>query len=279
MQGVPAWAIAPGRPVGHPPLTRRDRMEGDLTVRHPCPIVFDLDGTLIDSAPDIHACINAVLRQHDVASLSLARVRSFIGGGVELLWTRVIAACGIDPVHRPALIAAFMARYHDATALTRLFPGVLPVLGQLADAGHPLGICTNKPMGPTRTVLAHFGLARLFPVVIAGDSLAQRKPHPAPLRLALDQLGATGTRPQALFVGDSGYDAHCAAALPVPFLLYAGGYLQEPLAELPHDAAFARFEELPRLVADHVVGLEADMRSGPGDGPAAGMADGRGPAT
>ncbi|MGC5098467.1 hypothetical protein ACPXA0_26055, partial [Escherichia coli] len=82
-------------------------------------------GTLIDSAPDIHACVNAVLRQHQIAPLPLARVRSFIGGGVELLWTRIIAACGIEPVHRPALIAAFMARYHDATALTRLFPGVI----------------------------------------------------------------------------------------------------------------------------------------------------------
>lgn len=244
-----------------------------MTMDRPCPIVFDLDGTLIDSAPDIHACVNAVLRQHQIAPLPLARVRSFIGGGVELLWTRIIAACGIEPVHRPALIAAFMARYHDATALTRMFADVLPVLGQLADAGHPLGICTNKPMGPTRTVLDHFGLARLFPVVVAGDSLAERKPHPAPLRLALEQLGAGGARPEALFVGDSGYDAHCAAALPVPFLLYTGGYLQEPLSELPHDAAFDRFEALPGLVAGLVAGMAGRLDSGPD----VGMAAGRGP--
>ncbi|WP_405405616.1 phosphoglycolate phosphatase [Paracoccus sp. Ld10] len=215
----------------------------------PCPIIFDLDGTLIDSAPDIHACVNAVLRQHQVPPLPLARVRSFIGGGVELLWTRIIAACGIEPAHRPALIAAFMARYHDATALTRLFPGVVEALGKLADAGHPLGICTNKPMGPTRVVLEHFGLASLFPVVVGGDSLPQRKPDPAPLRLALQLLGIEGDAPRALYVGDSEFDAHCAAAVPVPFLIYSGGYRMTPIADLPHRAAFDHFENLPGLVA------------------------------
>lgn len=212
---------------------------------NPCPIVLDLDGTLIDSAPDIHACVNAVLRQHRIAPLGLPRVRSFIGGGVELLWSRIMAACRIDPAHRPELIAAFMARYHNATALTRLFPGVTEALGRLADDGHPLGICTNKPMRPTRHVLQHFGLSQLFPVVIGGDTLPQRKPDPAPLRLAFDQLGGPG-----LYVGDSEFDADCAAAMPAPFLLFTGGYRLKPVAELPHLAAFDRFEQLPTLVAD-----------------------------
>lgn len=221
-------------------------------MHEPCPIVFDLDGTLIDSAPDIHACVNAVLRDHDVPLLPLARVRSFIGGGVELLWTRVIAACSIDPVHRPMLIAAFMARYHDATSLTRLFPGVIEALGQLAEAGHPLGLCTNKPMAPTRVVLEHFGLSQLLPVVVGGDTLPQRKPDPAPLRLALAQLGATGDHPRALYVGDSEFDAHCAASVPVPFLIYSGGYRMTPIADLPHQAVFDHFEDLTGLVAGAV---------------------------
>ncbi|TJZ93961.1 phosphoglycolate phosphatase [Paracoccus gahaiensis] len=216
----------------------------------PCPIVFDLDGTLIDSAPDIHACVNAVLREHDLPLLSLDRVRSFIGGGVEVLWTRIIAACAIDPVHRRVLIAAFMTRYHDATALTRLYPGALEALGLLAEAGHPLGLCTNKPMAPTRVVLEHFGLSRLLPVVVGGDSLPQRKPDPAPLRLALAQLGATGDRPRALYVGDSEFDAHCAAAVPVPFLIYSQGYRTTPIADLPHQAVFDRFDQLPGLIAE-----------------------------
>lgn len=222
----------------------------------PCPIVFDLDGTLIDSAPDIHACVNAVLRENRIAPLPLDRVRSFIGGGVELLWTRIIAACRIEPVHRPALVAAFMTRYHDATALTRLFPGVIEALGRLADAGHPLGLCTNKPMAPTRVVLDHFGLSHLMPVVVGGDTLPLRKPDPAPLRLALAQLGAAGDSPRAIYVGDSEFDAHCAAAVPLPFLIYAKGYRMTPIAELPHRAAFDHFDDLPQLVASTIAAVD-----------------------
>ncbi|MGZ3216597.1 phosphoglycolate phosphatase [Paracoccus sp. T5] len=218
----------------------------------PCPIVFDLDGTLIDSAPDIHACVNAVLRQNGISPLGLDRVRSFIGGGVDLLWTRVIAATGIDPVHRPDLVAAFMARYHDATALTRVFPGVTEALGRLADAGHLLGICTNKPLGPTRVILEHFGLASMMSAVIGGDSLPQKKPDPAPLRAALDLLGVTGDTPNAIYVGDSEFDADCAAAVPVPFLIFTRGYRLRPVSELPHLASFDSFDELPRLIMETV---------------------------
>lgn len=214
----------------------------------PCPIVFDLDGTLIDSAPDIHACVNAVLQQNGLRPLSLERVRSFIGGGVELLWTRVIRAVGIDPEYQRDLMAAFMTRYHDATRLTRMFPGVAEALGHLADRGHPLGICTNKPMGPTRAILDHFGIAPSFAVVIAGDSMPQKKPDPAPLRAALAALGADPDAPRALYVGDSEFDASCAAAVPVPFLIYTRGYRIAALETLPHKAAFDDFAALPGLV-------------------------------
>lgn len=214
----------------------------------PCPIVFDLDGTLIDSAPDIHASVNAVLTQNGVTPLSLDRVRSFVGGGVDVLWTRIVAATGIDPAFQRDLIASFMARYHDATRLTRLFPGVQDALGVLADRGHPLGICTNKPLGPTHAVLDHFGIRHMFATIIGGDSLPQKKPDPAPLRAALVALGADPERPKALYVGDSEFDASCAAAVPVPFLIYSRGYRLQPLEQLPHKAAFDDFAALPRLV-------------------------------
>ncbi|MEH6786537.1 MAG: phosphoglycolate phosphatase [Paracoccus sp. (in: a-proteobacteria)] len=219
----------------------------------PCPIVFDLDGTLIDSAPDIHACVNAVLRQNRLAPLGQDRVRSFIGGGVDLLWTRIIAALRIDPAYRSDLIASFMTRYHDATALTRLFPGVVEALGTLADRGHPLGICTNKPMGPTRAILDHFGIAGSFAHVTSGDCLPQKKPDPAPLRAALAALGADPAQPRAIYVGDSEFDARCAAAIQVPFLIYTKGYRLKPVADLPHDAAFDDFAALPALIETRVM--------------------------
>lgn len=214
----------------------------------PCPIVFDLDGTLIDSAPDIHACVNVVLREFRVRQLSLHQVRSFIGGGVEILWQKIGAATGADPAVQREMLVAFMTRYHAAHALTRLFPNVENVLGDLADRGHPLGICTNKPLRPTESILRHFGIRDLFGHVIGGDSLPQKKPDPAPLRAALSGLGADPERPQAIFVGDSEYDATCAAAVPVPFLIFSQGYRQTPIDQLPHHANFDDFAELPGIV-------------------------------
>ncbi|MDM7458157.1 MAG: phosphoglycolate phosphatase [Paracoccus sp. (in: a-proteobacteria)] len=215
-----------------------------------CPVVFDLDGTLIDSAPDIHACVNAVLAAHRIAPLSLDRIRSFIGGGVPLLWSRIIDACGIDPVHRRTLVSGFMARYHDATVLTRLYPNVPEALSALADAGHPLGICTNKPLAPTLHILRHFGLSTCFDVVIGGDSLPQRKPDPAPLRAAFAALAPGEEKASGLFVGDSEFDADCAANLDVPFLLFTRGYRQTPVSEMICAAHFNAFATLPDLVAE-----------------------------
>lgn len=214
----------------------------------PLPIVFDLDGTLIDSAPDIHACVNTVLGRHDTLPLTLDQVRSFIGGGVEILWQKVIAARDLPDDKIPDYISAFMLCYQDATQMTRLFPGVAEALNLLADRGYPLGICTNKPHAVTCGILDHFGIANLFGSVIGGDSVQERKPHPAPLRAALLGLGADPLNPKALYVGDSEFDAACAAAVPVPFLIYSQGYRQTPLADLPHLASFDDFAALPGLI-------------------------------
>ncbi|TRW96219.1 phosphoglycolate phosphatase [Paracoccus sp. M683] len=214
----------------------------------PCPVVFDLDGTLIDSAPDIHAAVNAVLRDEGARQLTLDEIRGFIGGGVDLLWQRVVAATGLPAARHRDFLASFMSRYSRSTGLTRLYPGVAEALASLLDRGHPLGICTNKPMQPTRAVLDHFGMTDLFAVVIAGDSLGERKPHPAPLRAALQQLGAAPEDPQAIYVGDSEVDAETAAAVPVPLMLFTGGYRKTPVSQLPHHTAFDHFDELPALI-------------------------------
>lgn len=215
----------------------------------PCPVVFDLDGTLIDSAPDIHAAVNATLRDAGIAPLPFDRVRGFVGRGVPALWQQVVEATRSDPAQTGTLISGFMNRYHTATALTKLYPGVLEALGILADRGHPLGVCTNKPLGPTSAVLDHFGITRLFGVIIGGDSIpGHRKPDPEPLLEACKQLGAHPAKPHAIYVGDSEVDAQCAASVPLPLLLFTNGYRKQPVSALPHYRAFDHFEELPALV-------------------------------
>lgn len=209
-------------------------------------IVFDLDGTLVDSAPDLHAAAAKLLVEEGRDPLPLATIRGFIGNGVPKLVERVAEAAvlGRDPARLEALTARFMTHYMAAPArLTRAFPHVLPVLEFLGQSGHRLGICTNKPEAPTRAILAALGLSRHIQVVVGGDTLPQRKPDPAPLRLAFQQLGALG-----LYVGDSEVDAATAETVGVPFLHYTEGYRQAPGRRIAAEASFADFAELPALV-------------------------------
>lgn len=218
----------------------------------PCPIIFDLDGTLVDSVSDIRSAANQVLEGHGITPLTLAQTRSFIGGGVEVLWQQIVAAAGLPGDRLPGLMREFMDLYGSATKQTVLFDGVKPALEVLAQRGHPLGICTNKPLAPAHEVLRHVGIDRFFQHVIGGDSLPQRKPDPAPLLATFSLLGADPKTPKGIYVGDSEYDATCAARAKVPFLLYTEGYRKAPVADLTHQAAFDHWSALPGLVADLV---------------------------
>jgi len=210
-------------------------------------IIFDLDGTLIDSAPDIHAAVARTLAEEGQPALSFAAVRGFIGNGVPVLIDRVMAARNeaADPARRADLIMRFLAQYEaNSTDLTTVYPGVRAALEALQAAGHPIGLCTNKPECPARDILAAFDLLQFFAAVTGGDSLPLRKPHPEPLRATLRALGSDS----ALFVGDSEVDAQTAAAAGIPFLLFTQGYRKTPVSDLPHLRAFADFAALPDLV-------------------------------
>ncbi len=212
-------------------------------------VIFDLDGTLIDSAPDIHAASNRVLAEDGLPPLSFDQVRSFIGKGVPHLVARLLDASGEAPdgpsfaPRHAAMVARFTAGYEDAVGLTQPYPGVLAALDALADMR--LGICTNKPLAPTLAVLRHLGMEARFAAILGGDSLPVRKPDPAPL---LETLRALGGGP-VVYVGDSEVDAQTAAAAGLPFALYTQGYRHSPVADLPHDAAFDDFAALPGIVA------------------------------
>lgn len=207
-------------------------------------IVFDLDGTLIDSAPDIHAAVNRLLVARGSDPLEFAVVRGFIGNGAGVLLEKVAAAVGLAPdaARHADWMHHFLEDYETAVHLTVLYPHAEDALRALAAEGWSIGLCTNKPMAPTRAILRHFGILDLFGAVVGGDSLPQRKPDPAPLRAVLDSLGGH----PAVYVGDSEVDAECAHRAGVPMALYTEGYRKTALGDLPHAHAFDDFRGLPQ---------------------------------
>ena len=214
----------------------------------PMAVVFDLDGTLIDSAPDLHAAAHKMLAEAALPAITFDQTRSFIGNGVPVLVARIMAAVGLpeDPARHADLEAAFLRHYNAAPAdLTVLYPGVAAALDRLEGMGCVLGLCTNKPEGPTRDILQAFGLAGRMRVVVGGDTLPVKKPDPAPLHHAFAAL-PDGPR---LYVGDSEVDAATAKAVGVPFALFSGGYRKTPVAEMHHDHLFDHWDALPGFVA------------------------------
>lgn len=218
-------------------------------------LVFDLDGTLVDSAPDIHAAVARMLAGEGKAPLDLATVTSFIGLGLPNLVERVIRHCGMDPSAHARLVGVTLGHYNAASsALTRTYPGVVAALTAFQQAGHQMAVCTNKPVAPARAVLRDLGLEGFFSVVIGGDSLPVAKPDPAPLHACIAGLGGGST----VYVGDSEVDAATALAAGVPFALFTEGYRKTPVADLPHALAFSDFASLPEALATLLRGTGAD---------------------
>lgn len=211
-------------------------------------IVFDLDGTLIDSAPDIHAAANRMLADFGHTPLSVAQVTSFIGNGIPNLVRLVMEARDI-PAYQEEVMQARMLEHYTAhpADLSRPYPGVTECLQTLRNQGYRLGVCTNKLHAPTMQILDALDLSRLFEVVVGGDTLPVKKPDPAPLHAAFKALGAGAV----LYVGDSEVDAATAEKARVPFALFTEGYRKTPVEELPHAASFDHFGRLADIVERH----------------------------
>ena len=206
-------------------------------------LVFDLDGTLVDSAPDIAAAVNALFGELSLPVVELTLIRRMIGDGAPVLLERALAHVGAT--HRAAdLMPRFSVHYgENAVRLTTVYPAVVETLTHLRSLGCRLGVCTNKPIGPTRTVLAALGLDALIEAVVGGDSLPQRKPEPEPLLTVIRALG--GMPGSAVLIGDSAVDLACAEAAGVPAIIIPSGYgMAEPKASI----IAASFAELPRMI-------------------------------
>lgn len=217
-------------------------------------IVFDLDGTLVDSAPDIMVAANRMLRGEGLEPLDLATITSFIGNGLPKLVERVLRARKIPSSQFERLYDEVKDFYNAAPAdESRPMPGVPALLAKLKSDGHRLGVCTNKPEEPARLMLKLLGLETYIDAVVGGDALPQKKPHPAPLNLAFERLGP-GPR---LYVGDSEVDAEVALAAEVPFAIYAHGYRKQAIEGLPHDYRFDHFDALGPIIDTHVATMPA----------------------
>ncbi|MCP1198392.1 phosphoglycolate phosphatase [Notoacmeibacter sp. MSK16QG-6] len=208
-------------------------------------IVFDLDGTLIDSAPDIRQMANTILGGEGRAPITLEQTREFIGDGIGVFIEKMRKARNIPDTEQDRLKQAFINSYGDAVHLTIPYPGVADALERLIAAGHSLGVCTNKPIAPCRAVLRHLDLLDYFATVWGGDSLPTHKPDPAPLHAAFDAL-PDGPR---IYVGDSEVDAETAARAEVPFVLFTEGYRKTTVEQMPYNVTISDYAGLDEAVA------------------------------
>ena len=207
-------------------------------------LVFDLDGTLVDSAPDLQAALNQLLCERGRPPLSLAQVKRMIGDGVPALLARALAAGGADSAEAAAALPRFLEIYEaTATNLTRPYPGVPETLHTLRGSGYRTAVCTNKPQRATLAVLQGLGLLPLFDGIAGGDRYPVRKPDPGHLLALIAELG--GTPEAAAMIGDNENDAASAHAAAIPLVLMRYGYARVDPETLGADALLDNFADLP----------------------------------
>lgn len=216
------------------------------TGTYPKAIVWDLDGTLVESAPDLANALNTLLIEQGQHTHAVENVRTMIGHGVGKLIERGFRAAGspLSETQMADLEPRFMELYTAcATENTYLVQHARSVLEHFYHAGVLQGLCTNKPVGVTRQILQKLDIAGFFGSVIGGDSTAAKKPDPLPLRACLEELGVQAW--QALMVGDSGADVGAARAAGVPIILVPDGYTGVPAETLGADFVVDSIAHVP----------------------------------
>lgn len=212
-------------------------------------VIFDLDGTLVDSAPDLRLAVNLMLADLGRPELSLTQITSFIGDGVEKLVERALAASHLQTSGNDAL--AMFRTYYAAnlTTLTRPYPGVVEALQKLQNRGVNLGICTNKPTGPAKQICEALDLDPHFSVITGAKPGVSKKPDAAPLVATMIALNVEAR--DTLFIGDSITDLRTALNAGVAFAWFTGGYLNasaEELEEIGFYNSFAKWSDLESVL-------------------------------
>ncbi len=209
--------------------------------------VFDLDGTLIDSASDIALAANCVLAEFGGKPLPTPRIVNMVGGGAPKLLERAFATAQIDMPSPQTVLERFLVCYHSGPSITtRPYPGVTNMLFRMRRAGHPLAVCTNKPRKATDAILERLGWNDTFGSVIAGDDLPVKKPDPSPLFAALAQIDSAPYN--TLYVGDTKVDVDTARNAGIPVAVLTHGYAHEPASTLGADVLLTTVRPLLGLI-------------------------------
>jgi 2-phosphoglycolate phosphatase len=210
-------------------------------------IVFDLDGTLVDTMDDLWRALNNALQVHGHRAVPRAIVMASLHGGLNATARAALESQNAAPTGLEALEQTYLRQYRKRRhAGSRLYPGVLELLSCCSSRRRAMAVCTNKPTAEAVDLLSCLGARKFFGAVIGADACDAQKPDPAPLRLALNQLRATAD--DAVFIGDSIVDMECAERADVSFMLHTAGYGSDAaLASCKAD--FSSYHELVAAIA------------------------------
>ena len=213
-------------------------------------VLFDFDGTLVDSAPDIIAALNRLLGELGHAHVDYHAFRTRAGDGARNLLEQVLTGHGASftDAELPGLVERLLAHYYEImTDNTRPYPAVPDILAEIYQSGMALAVCTNRTQATTDQLLSHFGLARMFSAVLCADTVTAKKPDARHLVEAMQRLGAVPER--TIMVGDTATDVAAARNAGIKVVAVSYGYSARPAADLGADAILADFAKLPALLA------------------------------
>ncbi len=208
-------------------------------------VIFDLDGTLVDTAPDLLAAANRTLNAHDIDAVDDAIIRNYVGHGSKPMLRAALRHLGYRMSEREldSMSDRFVAFYSEAIAArSRPFPGLVRALEMLREGGALLGVCTNKREALSQKLLGELDLRHFFGALVGADTLTVRKPDPAPLLEAVARIGGDPAR--AVLIGDSETDAKTARNASIPFIAVSFGYHDGPIEDLQADAVIGHFDQL-----------------------------------
>jgi phosphoglycolate phosphatase len=219
-------------------------------------IIFDLDGTLIDTAPDLIDTLNVIFAREGLPAVPYEAARNAIGGGAKMMIARGVEAEGrtLSTLKLDQMFADFIAYYSDHVAdRSRPFPGLVDALDTLDTRGFRFAVCTNKLERLSVLLLRQLELADRFVAICGQDTFGIQKPDPEILRRTVAAAG--GTMNQAVMIGDSNTDIHTARAAGVPVIAVDFGYSERPVSEFGPDRTINHFSQLPAAIAAIFAGI------------------------